>query len=213
MNSVKIVPSVLSMDFSCIERQLKKLPDSIDMLHLDVMDGNFVDNITFGPKVIKTIRECTDKELDAHLMIADPEKYADDFIDAGVSYISFHIETVSDPRRLIEHISSRGVKPGLAVNPPTDIRAINEYLPIIDYVLVMSVNPGFAGQSFMPEVLDKVKHLRDKQDTLDFSIEIDGGINGETAKDAIDAGARWLVTGSYFFKHQNPKEAVRRLTQ
>lgn len=213
MNSVSIVPSVLSMDFSCIERQLKKLPDSIEMLHLDVMDGNFVDNITFGPKVIKTIRECTDKKLDAHLMIADPEKYADDFIDAGVDYISFHIETVSDPRKLIEHIYSREVKPGLAVNPPTDIKVIEPYLPIIDYVLVMSVNPGFAGQSFMSSVLEKVRYLKNKQDTLDYSIEIDGGINGETAKEAISAGAQWLVTGSYFFKHQNLSEAVRQLTQ
>ncbi|MFO8062698.1 MAG: ribulose-phosphate 3-epimerase [bacterium] len=213
MNSVKVVPSVLSMDFSCIESEMKKLPGSIDMLHLDVMDGNFVENITFGPKVIKTIKKCTDKKLDAHLMIADPEKYADDFIDAGVSYISFHIETVSDPRKLIEHISSRGVKPGLAVNPPTDIKTVEPYLPVIDYVLVMSVNPGFAGQSFISGVLEKVRYLKKKQDKLNFSIEIDGGINSETAKEAVSAGAQWLVTGSYFFKHQNLSEAVRQLTQ
>lgn len=199
MKRTEVLPSLLSMDFSCMKHALASMPENIHMLHLDIMDGHFVDNITMGPFIIKWIRQNTALKLDAHLMISDPSHYMDRFIDAGIDLVSFHIETVDDAGKLIAHIKDKGVKAGIALNPDTDIETVKPYIGDIDYVLVMSVFPGFAGQSFIHDVLNKVRILKTMQEQYDFAIEIDGGINGQTAPLAVKSGANWIVTGSYLF--------------
>lgn len=207
----EVLPSLLSMDFSCMSRVLKDMPDCIHMLHLDIMDGHFVDNITMGPFMVKWIRQNTNLQLDAHLMISDPARYIDRFIEAGIDLVSFHIETVDDAGNLIKHIKQKGVKPGIAINPDTDIETIKPYMGNIEYVLVMSVFPGFAGQSFISNVLDKVKTLKAMQEQYDFAIEIDGGINDKTAPLALKSGANWIVTGSYLFSSDDMEKTAQEM--
>ena len=209
--NVKIIPSLLSMDLSCMKDSLKKIPLSADMLHLDVMDGHYVDNITFGPVFLKNLRKITKRKIDAHLMITDPEKYFIDFIDAGADLISFHPETSSNPLNLIKKIKNKNVKAGLALNPNIDCKTIDRYLKHIDYVLVMSVFPGFAGQGFIESVLEKVKYFKSMQKKHSFRIEIDGGINEITGKAAIESGAEWIVTGSYLFGGRSVKNNIERI--
>ena len=211
MNSIEIIPSLLSMDFSCIERSLRDIPDNVNILHLDIMDGVFVNNITFGPFIAGFIRKNTQKLLDAHLMISKPEQYAQRFADSGVNMISFHIETCEDPMKLIDELHDKGIKAGIAVNPETDIHSIDVYIENIDYVLIMSVHPGFAGQKFIPDVLEKIEILKEMQSRYNFSIEIDGGINGDTARIAIERGAQWIVTGSYLFSQSDMKQTIKDL--
>ncbi len=211
MNSIEIIPSLLSMDFSCIERSLRDIPDNVNILHLDIMDGVFVNNITFGPFIAGFIRKNTDKILDAHLMISRPEQYVQRFADSGVNMISFHIEACEDPMKLIDELHDKGIKAGIAVNPETDIHSIDAYIEYIDYVLIMSVHPGFAGQKFIPDVLEKIEILKEMQSRYNFSIEIDGGINGDTARIAIERGAQWIVTGSYLFSQSDMKQTIKDL--
>ena len=211
MNSIEIIPSLLSMDFSCIERSLRDIPDNVNILHLDIMDGVFVNNITFGPFIAGFIRKNTDKILDAHLMISRPEQYVQRFADSGVNMISFHIEACEDPMKLIDELHDKGIKAGIAVNPETDIHSIDVYIENIDYVLIMSVHPGFAGQKFIPDVLEKIEILKEMQSRYNFSIEIDGGINGDTARIAIERGAQWIVTGSYLFSQSDMKQTIKDL--
>ncbi|MEK9681095.1 MAG: ribulose-phosphate 3-epimerase [Pelagibacteraceae bacterium] len=205
-NEIKISPSILSADFSILGNEIKKLEDGgADMIHIDVMDGHFVPNLTFGPPVIEKIRKCTNLPFDVHLMISPVEKYIKDYASAGADIITIHPEATDDLNRTIEEIKSYSKKVGVSLNPKTPAKIIEDLLNKIDLILIMSVNPGFAGQKFMPEVLDKVKFLRSKIDKekLDIDIEIDGGIDFKTAPLAIQAGANILVSGTTIFKGTN----------
>ena len=200
--SIKIPPSILSSDFSKLGEVLEELNQSgAEMVHVDVMDGHFVPNITFGPPVIKKIRKYSTLPFDVHLMIAPVHKYIKDFADAGADIITVHPEATDNLVQTIELIKSLGKKAGVSLNPKTTLDSILPVLHLVDLVLVMSVNPGFGGQKFMPEVLSKVKELRAKIDLekLNIDIEIDGGIDFETAKLAKDAGVDILVSGTTLF--------------
>ena len=200
--NIKISPSILSADFSILGDEIKSLEKAgADLIHVDVMDGHFVQNITMGPPIIKMIRKCTKLPFDVHLMISPVEKYIKAFADAGSDIITIHPEATDNLKRAVSSIKSLGKKAGVSLNPKTPISALMEVINDIDLILIMSVNPGFAGQSFMSEVLPKVTELRkminDKK--LKIDIEIDGGINFETAPLAVKAGANILVSGTTIF--------------
>lgn len=206
MNQIKISPSILSCDFSQIGDEIKTLENSgADLIHIDVMDGHFVPNLTFGPPVIKKIRKCSKLPFDVHLMIAPVEKYIMNYADAGADIITIHPEATDNLLKSIEVIRSCNKKVGISLNPKTPVDTLDEVLEKIDLILIMSVNPGFAGQKFMPEVLEKVKYFRKKiiNEKLNIDIEIDGGINFETAPLAIKAGANILVSGTTIFNGGN----------
>ena len=200
--NIKISPSILSADFSILGDEIKSLEKAgADLIHIDVMDGHFVPNITMGPPIIKMVRKCTKLPFDVHLMISPVEKYIKAFADAGSDIITIHPEATDNLKRAVGSIKSLGKKAGVSLNPKTPISALMDVINDIDLILIMSVNPGFAGQSFMSEVLPKVTELRkminDKK--LKIDIEIDGGINFETAPLAIKAGANILVSGTTIF--------------
>ena len=200
--NIKISPSILSADFSTLGDEIKSLEKAgADLIHVDVMDGHFVPNITMGPPIIKMIRKCTKLPFDVHLMISPVEKYIKAFADAGSDIITIHPEATDNLKRAVGTIKSLGKKAGVSLNPKTPISALINVINDIDLILIMSVNPGFAGQSFMSEVLPKVTELRkminDKK--LKIDIEIDGGINFETAPLAVKAGANILVSGTTIF--------------
>ena len=200
--NIKISPSILSADFSILGDEIKSLEQAgADLIHVDVMDGHFVQNITMGPPIIKMIRKCTKLPFDVHLMISPVEKYIKAFADAGSDIITIHPEATDNLKRAVSTIKSLGKKAGVSLNPKTPISALMDVINDIDLILIMSVNPGFAGQSFMSEVLPKVTELRkminDKK--LKIDIEIDGGINFETAPLAVKAGANILVSGTTIF--------------
>ncbi|MEY4145926.1 MAG: hypothetical protein RL327_405 [Pseudomonadota bacterium] len=200
--NIKISPSILSADFSILGDEIKSLEQAgADLIHVDVMDGHFVQNITMGPPIIKMIRKCTKLPFDVHLMISPVEKYIKAFADAGSDIITIHPEATDNLKRAVGTIKSLGKKAGVSLNPKTPISALMDVINDIDLILIMSVNPGFAGQSFMSEVLQKVSELRkminDKK--LKIDIEIDGGINFETAPLAVKAGANILVSGTTIF--------------
>ena len=200
--NIKISPSILSADFSILGDEIKSLEQAgADLIHIDVMDGHFVPNITMGPPIIKMVRKCTKLPFDVHLMISPVEKYIKAFADAGSDIITIHPEATDNLKRAVSSIKSLGKKAGVSLNPKTPISALMDVINDIDLILIMSVNPGFAGQSFMGEVLPKVTELRkminDKK--LKIDIEIDGGINFETAPRAVKAGANILVSGTTIF--------------
>ena len=200
--NIKISPSILSADFSILGDEIKSLEKAgADLIHVDVMDGHFVQNITMGPPIIKMIRKCTKLPFDVHLMISPVEKYIKAFADAGSDIITIHPEATDNLKRAVSTIKSLGKKAGISLNPKTPISTLMDVINEIDLILIMSVNPGFAGQSFMGEVLPKVTELRkminDKK--LKIDIEIDGGINFETAPLAVKAGANILVSGTTIF--------------
>jgi ribulose-phosphate 3-epimerase len=201
---IKIAPSILSADFANLGRQVKELEtDGADLIHIDVMDGHFVPNITMGPVVVEAIRGVTSLPFDVHLMIEHPEKYAGSFIDAGADMVSFHAEASVNPKTLIQLLKQKGVKAGIAINPATPYKAIKPFVKDLDFILVMTVNPGFSGQAFMEDVLEKVKTVKkhfDEEGLTDIEIEIDGGINGENVDKVIEAGVDIIVAGSYVFK-------------
>ncbi|MDA8559893.1 ribulose-phosphate 3-epimerase, partial [Candidatus Pelagibacter bacterium] len=206
MKKIQISPSILSADFSQLGNEIKRLEEGgADLIHVDVMDGHFVPNLTIGPPVIKALKKNCSIKFDVHLMISPVHKYIDAYADAGADIITIHPEATDDLSSSIKKIKDLGKKVGVSLNPETKVGIIKDYLEQIDLVLIMSVNPGFGGQKFMPEVLDKIKELKNiqKEQNIDFDIEIDGGINFENSKMAIEAGANILVSGTTIFKSNN----------
>ena len=206
MKKIQISPSILSADFSQLSNEIKRLEDGgADMIHVDVMDGHFVPNLTIGPPVIKSLKKHSSILFDVHLMISPVHKYIKAYADAGADIITIHPEATDDINSSISLIKELNKKVGVSLNPKTRVDVITEHLNKIDLVLIMSVNPGFGGQKFMPEVLSKIEELKKLRTTknLDFDIEIDGGINFENSKMAIRAGANILVSGTTIFKSNN----------
>ena len=207
----KISPSVLACDLANLASEVKEIKlAGADMVHLDVMDGMFVTNMSFGMPIIESLRKKSDMIFDVHLMIASPERYAKRFIDAGADILTFHVEACADSEALLDEIRAAGVKSAISVKPKTPVESIYPLLPKCDMVLVMTVEPGYGGQSFMYDMLDKVKALRAEIDRqgLDIDIQVDGGINPETAKAAVEAGANVLVAGSSVFKATDRRAAI-----
>ena len=203
MKKIQISPSILSADFSQLGNEIKKLEKAgADMIHVDVMDGHFVPNLTIGPPVIKALRSNTKLPFDVHLMISPVHKYIKDYADAGANIITIHPEATDNLKESIKHIKNLGKKVGVSLNPDTQINIIKDFLTKINLVLIMSVYPGFGGQKFIPNVLDKIKELKiiKDQQNLNFDIEVDGGINFDNSKLVIDAGANILVSGTTIFK-------------
>jgi ribulose-phosphate 3-epimerase len=208
---IKVAPSLLSADFGCLAEEVRKVEQAgADMLHIDVMDGHFVPNITIGPVVVKYIRKCTKLPLDVHLMIKNPQKYIDVFAAAGSDMLTVHIETISGAKlkALSSKLKGKGIKFGISLNPATAIAKIKPVLKYADLVLVMSVNPGFGGQSFIPSAVGKIKELRS---LYKGDISVDGGINDLTARSVIRAGANILAAGSYIFGAKDKKKAIERI--
>ena len=206
MKKIQISPSILSADFSQLGLEIKRLEEGgADMIHVDVMDGHFVPNLTIGPPVIKALRKQCNLKFDVHLMISPVHKYIKSYADAGADIKTIHPEATDNLEASILKISELNKKVGVSLNPESKIDLITNFLHKIDLILIMSVNPGFGGQKFMPEVLEKIKELKKIQNekNLDFDIEIDGGINFDNCKDAIDAGANILVSGTTIFKSNN----------
>jgi ribulose-phosphate 3-epimerase len=208
---IKVAPSILSADFSCLDREIKKVElAGADMLHIDVMDGHFVPNITIGPTVVKYIRKVSKLPLDVHLMIENPEKFIDAFVAAGSDMITLHIETISIPGFKLQarHLKKKKIKVGVSLNPFTPLSKIRGILSFVDFVLLMSVNPGFSGQEFIPSVLPKIKELRF---IFNGDISVDGGVNDKVAARLINSGATVLASGSYIFSAKNTRLAIERI--
>jgi len=206
MKKIQISPSILSADFSQLGNEIKRLEEGgADMIHVDVMDGHFVPNLTMGPPVIKSLRKYTKLPFDVHLMISPVHKYIQDYADAGADIITIHPEATDNLKDSINHIKKLNKKVGISLNPETKIDIVLNFLNKINLILIMSVNPGFSGQKFIPEVLDKIKKLKTirEEKKLNFDIEIDGGINFDNNKLAIEAGANILVSGTSVFKNNN----------
>jgi len=213
---VEIIPSILSADFARLAEEIGRVEQTgIHMLHVDVMDGHFVPNLTLGPPVVKSIRKITKLKLDVHLMITDPDRFAPIFIQAGADQVSVHQEVCPHLDRTLRMIQSEGALAGVVLNPGTPVSALDEVLEVADYVLIMSVNPGFEAQQFIPNSLNKIRqlHRRRKELGLPFSIEIDGGITLDNAGDAMRAGCDWIVAGSGIFHSEDPATTVARMQQ
>ncbi|MDD4793137.1 MAG: ribulose-phosphate 3-epimerase [Firmicutes bacterium] len=210
---IKIAPSILSADFGKLADEIRGISNEADMVHIDVMDGSFVPNITLGQPVTKCIRRATDLPFDVHLMIFQPEKHIDSFADAGANIITVHAEASLHLHRTLQQIRQRGVKAGVALNPATPVCAVENVLHMVDMVLVMTVNPGFGGQTMIIEALDKVEAIAGiaRKRGLELDIEVDGGITDETIGAAVRAGANVFVAGSYVFGADFPKDAVQTL--
>jgi len=203
---MKVAPSLLSCNFLNIQQEIKRLEEAgVDYIHFDVMDGNFVPNISFAFPILNQIRQVTDLTIDTHLMVQDPERYIQTFAEAGSDIITVHVEATNHIHRAIQMIHDTGKKAGVTLNPGTPIESVVPVLKDVDLVLVMTVNPGFGGQKFIDNGIEKVKFLKDYKEKyhLNYEIEVDGGVNEVTAKTCIDAGADVLVAGSYFFKHKD----------
>ena len=211
---IKISPSILSADFAEMGKAVELMEKSgADYIHCDVMDGAFVPNISFGPGMIKAIKKHTSLPLDVHLMVDKPERYIDDFVSAGASIITIHAEATTHIQRVLQYIRAKGVKCGLVLNPATPVDYVKYCLDCVDMILLMSVNPGFGGQKFIPAVLPKIKEVSDMiaASGYDIELEIDGGINFDNIGPVLKAGANVIVAGSTVFGHPDPAEAIRRL--
>ncbi|ALS02226.1 ribulose phosphate epimerase [Enterococcus silesiacus] len=208
---MKLAPSILSADFANLERDIQLVEKlGADYIHVDVMDGQFVPNITLGPNVVSAIRPVTKLPLDVHLMIVQPENYIEDFAKAGADIITVHVESTPHIHRAVQMINASGVKSGVVINPGTPLSAIEYVLDSVDQVLIMTVNPGFGGQSFIESSLEKIAQLKEWKETKGYTydIEVDGGIVPETAKRCKDAGANVFVAGSYIYNSESPKDRI-----
>lgn len=211
---MKIAPSILSADFANLERDIKLVEQyGADLIHIDAMDGHFVPNLTLGPNVVSAIRKVTNLPLDCHLMIDNPEKYIEEFAKAGADIITVHYEATAHLHRLLELIKSFHVKCGVVINPATSVSVIEPILHMVDMVLVMTVNPGFGGQSFIFETLEKIKQLDTlrQKNQYHYDIEVDGGINHDTIKLCQEAGVDIAVAGSYIYDAPNVEQAIQKL--
>jgi ribulose-phosphate 3-epimerase len=211
---VQIVPSILSADFSRLGEDIAKVErGGARMLHVDIMDGHFVPNLTMGPPVVKSIRKITGLTLDLHLMITDPDTYAPVFIEAGADQVSVHYEAARHLDRTLRLIQSHGARAGVVLNPATPVALLEDVIEIVDYVLVMSVNPGFGGQEFIPNSLKKIRSLDRvrRERRLDFAIEIDGGVSHDNVESIVQAGCNWLVAGSHVFRSADPAATVKQM--
>ena len=207
-----IAPSLLSADFVNLERDIKRLEEAgADWLHIDVMDGHFVPNLTIGPPVLKAIKTVTTLPCDVHLMIENPGRWVDAYCDAGADYLTVHVEATRHLHRVLQHIRGRGIKAGVSLNPHTPLSSIEEVLSDVDLILIMSVNPGFGGQSFIPNTINKLKRLKkmlSEKGINDVKIEVDGGVKLENIGEIAKAGADVFVSGSGILKQENWKEVI-----
>ena len=211
---IKVAPSILSADFANLGAEVKKVAEAgAEFIHIDVMDGSFVPEITLGAGIVKAIRPVTDAVFDVHLMIEHPETQVDSFAKAGADYITFHVEAAKHPHRMIQAIHAAGCKAGISLNPGTPISMIEELLPDVDMVLVMSVNPGYGGQSFIPGALSKISRIRQALNAIgsNAEIEVDGGVKENNAQEIIDAGATVLVAGSAVYGSQDIPATIKKL--
>jgi ribulose-phosphate 3-epimerase len=215
MKKIIVAPSILSANFANLGKDIQMVENAkADWLHIDVMDGHFVPNITIGASAVKSIRKVTNLFFDVHLMVSEPQKYYQDFKKAGADLITFHSEVNVNKKNLIQDIKNSGIKAGISLKPKTSISGIKELLPYLDLVLVMTVEPGSGGQSFMYDMVSKINDLKNliSNHKYDCLVEVDGGINNQTAKVCINAGADVLVSGSYIFSSTNFKESIKSLT-
>jgi ribulose-phosphate 3-epimerase len=213
---VILLPSILAADFGHLADEVGRAErGGAGAIHADVMDGHFVPNLTVGPPVVRSLRRATALPIDVHLMIEEPDRFLDPFIDAGASWVSVHVETTPHLQRTIAHLRGRGVRAGVVLNPATPLASLDEILPEIDYVLLMSVNPGFGGQAFLPATVDKVRRLRRlvQERGLQVQIEVDGGVDGSNARTLVEAGAELLVAGSAVFGQGDAEAAARKLIE
>ena len=211
---IKISPSILSADFSKLGEEIRKVDEAgAEMIHIDVMDGHFVPNLTFGAPVVTSLRKVSKKVFDVHLMVQNPQDYIVSFANAGADIFTFHVETAPHLHRIIQNIKENGMKAGIALNPGTPLSTITEILSEVDMVLLMTVNPGFGGQKFIPSVLKKIKALKKMivEENLHVDIQVDGGINKETAPQVINAGANILVAGSAIYGSDDIKKSIEEL--
>ena len=209
-----IAPSMLSADFNNLAQSIRMVEEAgADYLHIDIMDGDFVPNISFGPMLYQGLRGQSKLVFDVHMMVTNPERYVDQVVKAGADVVTVHVEATPHIHRALQLIKSAGAKAGVVINPGTSVSAIEAVLGQVDQVLVMTVNPGFGGQAFIPATLDKVRQLADLRQKQGYSylIEVDGGVNDKTAADCLAAGADILVAGSYVFGHSNPAQAIQTL--
>ncbi|MBS3741658.1 MAG: ribulose-phosphate 3-epimerase [Candidatus Cloacimonetes bacterium] len=199
---IYIAPSILSADLLYLGKEIKSVEKAADIIHVDVMDGHFVPNLTFGPDLVKQVRYFTKQKIDVHLMLSQPDKFIAKFLEAGTDYLSFHLEAHVDHEKWLKKIRENDCKAGLVLNPDTPAKKIFSYLPLLDYVLVMTVYPGYGGQNYIEACTKKISELHKFQSSHDFLIEVDGGINFVTGKEAKAAGANILVAGSFIFKNE-----------
>jgi ribulose-phosphate 3-epimerase len=213
---VEIVPSILSADFARLAEEIARVErGGASILHLDVMDGHFVDNITIGPPVVESIRKCTSSHLDCHLMIEHPDRYAVEFVKAGANSVSVHYEAARHLDGTLGNIRAAGAMAGVVLNPATPVTVLEDVLEVADYVLLMSVNPGFGGQKLIPYVLEKVRKLdrMRRNKNLAFPIEIDGGVHPQNLAEVVRAGCDWIVTGSAIFHSKDPEATTREMRE
>ena len=211
-----ILPSILAADFARLADEIHRVErGGATMIHIDIMDGHFVPNLTMGPPLVRSIRKVTQAKFDVHLMIEDADRYVADFIEAGANHVSVHQEACAHLDRTLRLIRSHGAGPGVVLNPATPIHTLEDVLDLVDHVLIMSVNPGFGGQEFIPRSLDKIRRLRRwrEERRLNFAIEIDGGVSRDNVAEIVKAGCDWLVAGSSVFHSADPAAAVKEMQQ